>query len=341
MPRASDDARWRAGQGMEIARMQGSTDRFAGFPRALSLRARAMRLGRASMIGGGLWPDRRAVPALVAHPDWRSRTPVMVWLHGRTASKELDPGRYLRWIRAGFAAVAIDLPGHGERAQAGWDGPGWHDPQHTLRVVAAALAEIDAVVEHVRTGGDGGQLAGLVDPTRVGIGGMSAGGMVTLRRLCDSHDFRCAAVESTCGDLAGLYGRAGRSGGAGAADGTVAGVQAQDPGLLAALDPLPRISAGGAEGWPMPIPLLALHSEADMLVPFDLQRGFLDRLGESYEREAALGRGAGRGSIEFRHWPTTGAPLEHSGFGRVSNDAKNIQTAFLVRHLLPDPVEPF
>jgi len=34
-------------------------------------------------------------------------------MHGRTANKELDPGRYLRLIRAGIAVCAIDLPGHG------------------------------------------------------------------------------------------------------------------------------------------------------------------------------------------------------------------------------------
>ena len=58
-----------------------------------------------------------AIPALIAHPDWDSVEPVpfVIWMHGRTVSKELDPGRYLRWIRAGFGVCAVDLPGHGER----------------------------------------------------------------------------------------------------------------------------------------------------------------------------------------------------------------------------------
>jgi hypothetical protein len=37
-------------------------------------------------------------------------------------------------------------------------------------------------------------------------------------------------------------------------------------------------------------------------------------------------------------WPSTGAPHEHLGFGRVANDAKNLQTAFFKRHLLPSAV---
>ena len=66
------------------------------------------------------------VPALLVHPhlDRTSGTvtrpaPVLVWMHGRTVAKELDPGRYLRLARAGIASCALDLPGHGERAEMG------------------------------------------------------------------------------------------------------------------------------------------------------------------------------------------------------------------------------
>lgn len=57
-------------------------DRFARFPSDLAWRTRAARLG----------PSR--VPALLAHPDWTTPAPVVIWMHGRTVSKELDPGRY-------------------------------------------------------------------------------------------------------------------------------------------------------------------------------------------------------------------------------------------------------
>src|SRR6185436_2606689 len=109
--------------------MTGPTDRFARLPQSLSRRARWERLGPSG------------VPAMLAHPDWRTPAPVVIWMHGRTAHKELDPGRYLRWLRAGIGACAIDLPGHGERAdQALQTGAG------TLRVVTQAVEEIAAVV---------------------------------------------------------------------------------------------------------------------------------------------------------------------------------------------------
>ena len=55
------------------------------------------------------------VPALIAHPDWETPSPLVFWMHGRTSRKEIDSGRYLRLIRAGIAVCAIDLPGHGDR----------------------------------------------------------------------------------------------------------------------------------------------------------------------------------------------------------------------------------
>jgi hypothetical protein len=72
------------------------------------------------------------VPALLAHPDWEGgeRVPLVLWMHGRTVTKEIDPGRYLRWIRAGIGACAVDLPGHGERFDAALQ-----EPERTLDVV--------------------------------------------------------------------------------------------------------------------------------------------------------------------------------------------------------------
>src|SRR5690606_31340912 len=105
------------------------TDRFRQFPQALASRARTERLGP-------------GIPALLAHPDWQRPCPTVIWLHGRTVNKELDPGRYLRWIRAGLAACAIDLPGHGERLD-----PSYHTPERTLDLVEQGVAEIDHIVE--------------------------------------------------------------------------------------------------------------------------------------------------------------------------------------------------
>jgi fermentation-respiration switch protein FrsA (DUF1100 family) len=81
-----------------------------------------------------------------------------------------------------------------------------------------------------------------------------------------------------------------------------------------------------------PVPLLALHSEADSMVPWPGQRDFLERLREHY---AAVG--AKRSLVREHTWAETGAPFEHVGFGKVSNEAKNMQTDFLAGCLTPSP----
>jgi len=264
-------------------------ERFKQLPSSLRDNARAVRLGD-------------DVPTLLVHPDWETPAPCVFWMHGRTVHKELDPGRYLRWMRAGSAACAIDLPGHGERFEEGRT-----DASASPGVIKQAIGEIDGVV---------GSLDGdLFDPERMGIGGMSLGGMVALRRLCDPHGFRAAAVEGTTGDLKRLY--EGRDFGP---DGPAP--IPHDAEILRPLD-----AGQNLEGF-RPIPLLSLHSEKDMTVPWAVQSGFLEMLRERYRAE-----GAEPGLIESVTWEETGAPYEHAGFGRHSNDAKNAQTEFFSRTL--------
>lgn len=263
------------------------------FPSHLADRARTLELG--------------GVPALLAHPDWEKPAPVMFWMHGRTVTKELDPGRYLRWIRAGIAAVAVDLPGHGQR-----HGPKLHGPDTTPDVLEQMLGEIDGVLDAIRQS----EFGGLFDLTRIGIGGMSAGGMVTLRRLCDEHPFRCAAVESTTGWLSELYDPEETQGRPWPA--------AHNTEQVRRLDPMLHHSSF------RPIPLLALHSEADEVVPIEGMARFIDALRSHYEAQHA-----DAGQIEFKTWPSTGAPSEHAGFGKVASEAKSIQVEFLTRYLLP------
>ncbi|MCC5823365.1 MAG: prolyl oligopeptidase family serine peptidase [Phycisphaerales bacterium] len=266
--------------------------RFAQLPRALAERATHENLGD-------------GVPALIATPEGDGPVPFVLWMHGRTVSKELDPGRYLRWVRTGIGAVALDLPGHGERFE-----PGAHSAEQTPGVVARMVGEIDGVLASIR------ERFPRLDTGRAAIGGMSAGGMATLRRLCDPHPFIAAAVEGTTGDLAALY--------------------------------FPE-DAGSARPWPVPhdraaveaidtsrhlagfrpIPLLALHNEGDRMVPFQVQRAFLDRLRDHYRA-----KDADPDLIRLHTFSETGAPEEHAGFGRHANDAKNIQLAFLESVLL-------
>ncbi len=261
--------------------------RFSQLPASLASIAKTVRLGHSR------------IPALLIHPDWSSPAPVVVWFHGRTAYKELDPGRYQRWVRAGIAACAIDLPGHGERAD-----DSMQSPDSTLGVVQQAAEEVDEIIESL---GDA-SWNGVFDMARTGIGGMSAGGMVALRRLCEPHRFLAAAVEGTTGDLGTLAHYRARHGEA----------------LFDRVDPSQHL-----ESW-RPIPLLALHSELDAWVPVAGIRGFTSRLAERYAR-----LGASPDLVQLHTWPETGAPHEHLGFGRVSNDAKNMQTAFFAEHLLP------
>lgn len=264
-------------------------DLSAQLPSALAKQARWVRLGPSE------------VPALVIHPDWSTPRPVMVWMHGRTVSKELDPGRYLRWMRAeggGIATCAIDLPGHGERRVAGWEEPG-----RTLDVIEQMVGEVDGVVSSL------GQLgpAGVFDLTRVGLGGMSAGGIVTLRRLCEPHTFKCASVESTVGNVEFFFQR----------EAVYSAAQ------IARVDPMRRIPQF------RPIPLLAMHSRADKVAPVAGIESFIERLKAHYRAS-----GADESLVDFRTWQETGAPFEHNGFGRYAADAKTQQTAFLSRYLL-------
>ena len=268
-------------------------ERFAQLPSALKAKSRVVRLGPAE------------IPALVAHPDWERPAPIVLWMHGRTVSKTLDPGRYLRWIRSGIAACAVDLPGHGERFDESMQ-----SPNATLYVVDQMVGEIDGIVEAL----GGGEFAGVFDRGRMGVGGMSAGGMATLRRLCDPHPFKAAAVESTVGDFSVMPYK-NRF----AAD------------LIDRLDPIRHL-----DGW-RAIPLLALHSEKDEWAPVEGMRRFVERLRQRYAAatgETPVPPGEVDSFIEFITWPQTGAPYEHAGFGKVANDAKNIQLGFFKKWLV-------
>lgn len=273
-------------------------DRFSQFPLDLSRRTRTFTLG--------------GVPALIAHPDWTSPAPVMIWMHGRTATKELDPGRYLRWVRAGIAAVALDLPGHGQRPDARLQ-----RPEHVLEAVEQMIREIDAVVDALASP----EFAHLIDLSRAGLGGMSAGGMATLRRICDGHDFIAAAVECTTGDLSALF-----TPNPGSPTLSRRWDQAGDdaPARLDRLDPMPHLANMH------PIPLLLLSTTTDQMVPYAAVTSYIDSLRAHY-----AARGSLPALIEHRAWSNTGAPSEHAGFGKFGAEAKDVQVEFLRRQLLP------
>jgi alpha-beta hydrolase superfamily lysophospholipase len=266
-----------------------TSPRIAHFPTSLRERSTLTRLG----------PD---VPALLVEPERapgaRGPAPLVLWLHGRTVSKEIDTARYTRLMRAGVGVCALDLPGHGERLDAALQ-----EPDALSELLAGALAEVDPVLDDLR------RVAWFerqIDPERLAIGGVSGGGMIALRRLGDPHPFRCAAVEATAGD----FSRAAES--------------RFDVARLRDLDPAARVDA-----W-RPIPLLAMHSEKDQVVPVAAMRDFLERLRARYAAQ-----GASPDLVRLITWPETGAPQEHSGFGRFAGEARQHLVGFLAEHLSP------
>ena len=188
------------------------------------------------------------------------------------------------------------MPGSGE--------PGHQGAEGTLRVLGQMIGEIDHIVEDLADP----VWQGVFDLDRMGIGGMSLGGMAALRRLCDPHEFTCAAVECTTGDLWSLYRAEGPR-----PWGQTFGEQEVGP-----LDALRHLAGF------KPLPLLALHAETDRIVPWGIQRGFLERLRGRYVEV-----GADPALVQWKTWANTGAPEEHSGFGKFGNEAKNAQVEFL------------
>lgn len=211
----------------------------APLPQVLRARSRRVRLD----------PD---VPALLVVPELEPEraAPVVLWMHGRTVDKELDPGRYLRWMRAGIGACAVDLPGHGERFDAALQEPG-----RALDVVLRMLGEVDPLLEALERLGE-------FDLSRAAIGGASAGGMVALARLCRDHPFRCASVEAASGSWAHQRGRAM--------------FRDRDPAEVERYDPARNLA-----GW-REIPLQMIHARHDEWVALQGQMEFAEGLRRRY-----------------------------------------------------------
>lgn len=228
--------------------------------------------------------------------DRTAPVPAVLWMHGRTASKEIDPGRYLRLMRAGIGVCAVDLPGHGERFDAALQ-----HPRHTLEVVHQMIDEIDELRDAMTS-------LGWIDPDRLAIGGMSAGGMAALARMCRPHPFRCASVEATTGSWDHQRHREMFEG--------------RPDAVITRSNPIEHLDT-----W-REIPFQAFHSRLDMWVSFEGQQAFVEAMRARYD-DAQL--------VDFVVYDSTGAPFEHAGFGRLASDAKNRQRDFFSRHLLsPD-----
>ncbi|MDG1137259.1 MAG: prolyl oligopeptidase family serine peptidase [Phycisphaerales bacterium] len=222
----------------------------------------------------------------------------MLWMHGRTADKELDPGRYLRYIRRGINVCAMDLPGHGSRFDAILQ-----EPSASLAVMQTMASEIDSVMQGLEEHGS-------FDLQRAGIGGMSVGGMAAIQRLLHPHLFKVAVLEATTGDLQSMK--------------DFPLCEGLDPSILHALNPMDRL-----DDW-HDLPLIAFHSRSDAWIPFAGQERFIEALTLRSNAEPK------DNTIEFVSFNKTGAPFEHIGFGRESAFVKEVQVEFIAKHLLHD-----
>tara|TARA_R110002096_G_scaffold173781_10_gene349121 strand:+ start:72509 stop:73354 length:846 start_codon:yes stop_codon:yes gene_type:complete len=264
-------------------------DRFKALPKSLQAKSTHTRLGI-------------DVPALIVHPQLdqptQSPCPWVLWIHGRSVYKELDPGRYNRWVRAGIGAVAIDLPGHGERYTEAAQ-----SPDQTVHTLTQCISEIDGILESIAD-------LGIFDMTKAAMGGMSAGGMVTSRRCCDPHPFIGISLECTTGDLLELYFPTNP---------TPRGIWRvhHDRSEVEAIDTPTHLEHF------KPIPVLAMHNRGDELVPFDIQSNFINTLRKHYTQH-----NADPNTVQLVEFEDTGAIQEHAGFGKFATQAKDQQLQF-------------
>jgi pimeloyl-ACP methyl ester carboxylesterase len=185
------------------------------------------------------------VPCLLVQKDEKPR-PFLFWIHGRTADKELDPGRYLRCMRRGINVCAVDLPGHGQRFE--------HESQSSNRVLEVVLQmtnEIDSVLEGLA------DYPGF-DLNAGAIGGMSAGGLVAILRLLRPHPFKSAVLEATGGSWTHLR--------------HSPICEALSDEEFHAVNPINRLNK-----W-RDIPVIAFHSRHDSWMPFAAESEFIDAL---------------------------------------------------------------
>jgi alpha-beta hydrolase superfamily lysophospholipase len=237
-----------------------------------------------SLLRMSWWTTLGGVPAVVVHPardadpsddaaPLPAPVPTLMWMHGRTASKELDPGRYLRLAREGIASIALDLPGHGAREDLAMQAP-----ERAMAMVKQMSDEIDGVVSDAAS-------RGIVDHAALAVGGMSAGGMSACVRLCRAHPFRCALIECSTGDF-----------------GSLAGMPIHDAAVAEGIDPMTHL-----QGW-RDIPFLALHARHDEWMPHAGTERFVAALRSrsahpervsmhTYERTGAVAEHVGFGQV--------------------------------------------
>lgn len=122
--------------------------------------------------------------------------PLIVYSHGFTSTH--DGGAYLarQLASLGYVVVAVDYP------LTNFQAPGGPNPRDVVNQPADVSFLIDTLIEHSAAAGD--ELEGMVDGNRVGVTGISLGGMTTA--LVSFHpkmrDARIGAALSIAGPTA-------------------------------------------------------------------------------------------------------------------------------------------
>jgi alpha-beta hydrolase superfamily lysophospholipase len=195
---------------------------------------------------------RGRIPVVKLHVEPRPR-PAVVVLHGLGASAEVNRPELVSLAEAGFAAVGVDAPHHGQRRDAWLDEMGSLEspPSHErfLRLLLEAIPEVSQVVDH------------LVDEGHwpIGVLGISMGAYTALGVA--RADSRVAAAVSFLGSpdwrpVRGAPTETTRV--------LMRGAPASEPGRLTGL------------------PLLLLNAGRDTDVPPDAARAFARQHGLEY-----------------------------------------------------------
>jgi uncharacterized protein len=141
-----------------------------------------------------VFEERRlgAVPALIARlSSARLPLPAVLWFHGFTAGKDVHRPELATLAEAGFLAVGIDAAGHGERRlpdfEERFSGPRDKTEPEVYALVAETVAEVPGIIDLLCG-------AGLADEERIGVVGVSMGGMITYGAIAADRRIRAAVA---------------------------------------------------------------------------------------------------------------------------------------------------
>jgi dienelactone hydrolase len=152
------------------------------------------------------YPVNQRVLCRLAEGPGQARRPAVIVLGVRGYSGDEISGKLCRKLaQRGMVAVSVPLPYHGARRppRAGDDDMmTTADLDHTVRAFAQAVVDIRCVVDWLQTRPE-------VDPERIGVAGMSLGGMAALLTAQVEPRIKAAVTIASSGDLATMIRRSG------------------------------------------------------------------------------------------------------------------------------------